>query len=313
MADATQLAPLKNAGAKIKTKEEIALEQQFDPSINYVFELATENLVRELPVILVSQDRRINRTEPHQRFKPWQNLVLTSQVVWNGQRRNLRYYDGCVSIFQDEQPKEKELIDQVIKQTKQRAFLEGRIHITGDERMLLLYMTICSWNGESEFRTRTADVIFVPVNRSKRVNQTTEKLDRMMEALKLAKEASDKKMLIHAAFLGIPDKDYDSGNPIEIDETRIMYREEAQRNPATFIESYGNKAIETDYYIKKALAEGVIGNKFNPNKATWGKNNTEICDISGLRSHEAIAQRLLEFSQLSEGEEFAIQLKALYN
>lgn len=313
MAEAqTSAAPLKKESAPVKTREQIALEQQFDTNKNYVFELAEQNMVRELPVIEVSNAGRVNRQSPHKKYRPWQNIVLTSQVVWNGQRRNLRYYDGCTSIFQDEQPKEKELIDQLIKQTRQRAFLEGKIIITGDERQLLLYMYICSWNGESEFRTRTANVIFVPVDKSKNATKVATRIDLMMEALKLSKEATDEKMLIHANFLGIPEMDYDSGNAIEIAETRTMYREKASENPAVFIESYGNKAIEIKYYINKALLDGTISNKFNPNKATWGTSNTEICDISGLRSHEAIAEKLLEFSQLEAGFEFSTQIRNLY-
>ena len=59
--------------------------------------------------------------------------------------------------------------------------------------------------------------------------------------------------------------------------------------------------------------KGLISNKFNPNKATWANSNNVICDISGLRSNEAIGEKLFEFSQLSEGEEFVIQLRALFS
>ncbi len=118
-------------------------------------------------------------------------------------------------------------------------------------------------------------------------------------------------MMIHAGYLGIPMIDYDSGNELTDDEVRAEYRKEALRNSAHFIESYGNKAIEVRYYIDKAWAAGDINNKFNPNKATWGKNNSVICDISGLKSPEAITQRIFEFSQTAEGDEFVIQLKAI--
>jgi len=289
--------------------EHIALSQEFDTNKNYVFQLATENLVRELPVI----DKRTNRAEPHKKFKPWQNIVLSSQIVWKGQRRNIRYYDGCTSIFQDQQPKDKEVVDQLIKQTRQRAFLDGKIVLSGDERMLLLYMYICSWNGESEFRTRTADSIFVPVDKSKMANKTANKIDKMMEALKASKEASVSKMLVHANYLGIPEFDWDSNNPLTPEEIRTLYREEAAKDPFGFMDSYGNKAIEIKFYINKALLDGTINTKYNPNKATWGTANTEICNISGLKSYEAIAEKLLEFSQLDAGAEFATQIRNLYS
>lgn len=294
---------------KALTKEELVLSQNFDAGKKYMFELAAHNLEREFPVI----DMRSKKPIPHVKFPPYRNIVLTSQIVWNGSRRMIRYYDGCTSIFVDEQPKEKETIDQLIRQTIRRNFVDGKFGVFGDEKMLLLYMNICSWNAESEFRTRTADMVFIPSNKDKQALVESTKLDEQEEAMKLAKEASETKMMIHANYLGIPSVDYDSGNDLTTKEIRTAYRKKALTEPANFIESYGNKKIETRYYIDKALQTGLIHNKFNPNKATWSKSNTEICDISGLKSNEAIAEKLFEFSNLEEGEEFAVQLKALYN
>lgn len=314
MANAT-LAPLKKAeeieieGEKIikDSPEHIALLQEFDPFKKYMFELVSKNPERDIPVI----DMRSQRPVPHKNFKPYQNIVFTSQIVWKGQRRMIRYYDGCNSIFSDKQPKDKETIDQLIKESKPRAFLEGKFGTFGEDRWLLIYLNICSWNAESEFRTRTADSIFVAVNKDKAATAESNRIDQTEKALLLAKEASITKMMIHSNFLGIPTTDWDSGNELTENEIRSEYRKEALRNSVNFIESYGNKNIELKYFIDKALAKGVISNKFNPNKATWGSSNTVICDISGLKSQESIAQRLFEFSQSEEGAEFLIQLKAV--
>lgn len=132
------------------------------------------------------------------------------------------------------------------------------------------------------------------------------------QAIGYAKEATRTKMLIHANYLGIPTTDWDSGNDLSDNEIRTAYRKEALQNPQNFIETYGNKSIEVKYFIDKALESGLINNKFNSNKATWSSSNSEICDISGLRSPEAIASKLFEFSQLEDGEEFVIQLKSIY-
>lgn len=311
MANAELTAPLKTEAVKVKTNEELALEQVFDTTKKYMFQLAEETVDRDYPVIGILGSKSF--AEPKQKFKPFQNLVFTSQIVWNGQRRMVRYYDGCTTIFVDEQPKEKDTIDQFIKQTRRRNFEDGKLGIFGDERMLLLYMNICSWNAESIFRTRTASTIFIPVNADKQATIESSKLDETEKALQYAKEASEVKMRIHANYLGIPTTDYDSGNDLTEKEIRIAYRKEALRNSANFISTYGNNSIEVKYYIDKALEKGLIGNKNNPNKATWGSNNSAICDISGLKSSDAIAQRLFEFSQSEEGEEFVIQLKALFN
>lgn len=290
-------------------KEEAALEKEYDRDKKYVYQLASENMDSVKPV----SDALTGRILPHKKFKPFQNLVMSSQIVWKGSRTNIRYYDGCDSIFVSEQPKDKEVIDQLIKQTKRRDFLEGSLIVEGYDTMLLRYLDICSWNVESTFRTNSANGIFLPMNPDKKATAETAKMDSIEEALKLAKEASEVKMLIHSAFLGIPHIDYVSGNELSPKEIRAEYRKRAMQDSANFIESYGNKSIEVKYFVDKALQDGVINNKLNANKAAWGNSNTPICDISGLKSREAIADKLYEYSQTEEGEEFVIQLKAIYN
>lgn len=282
---------------------------KFDKDKKYMFELVESNPERELPVINMTT----KRAAPHQAFKPYQNLVLTSQIVWENERRTLRYYDGCTTLFVDEQPKDKDIIDQYIKQSKKRAFIEGKFGVFGDERLLLIYLNICSWNASSEYRTRTSTAIFKPVNADQKANSITSKLDLIEEAMKYAREAKPTKMMIHASYLGIPTTDWDSGNELTEKEIRALYREEASRNPENFIKTFGNQALEIQYYIDKSLENGTISNRFNPNKATWGQKNTEICDISGLKTNDAISQRLFEFSQTEAGEEFKVQLIALYS
>lgn len=286
------------------------LAMEFEPLKKYMFELATPNPEREMPVIEVEGQK--SRAIPTEKFKPYQNIVLTSQIIWKGQRRIVRYYDGCDSIFADEQPKDKEEIDQFIKVTQSRAFLKGKFGAYGDEKMLLLYLNICSWNANSPFRTRSANAIFIASDTLKIASVESAKLDETERALELAKNASKTKMFIHAAYLNIETEDYDSGNELTDTEIRTKYRRRALMDSAHFIESYGNKSIEVKYYIKQALLKGLITNKFNPNKLTW-QNGKEICDISGLKSNDAIEEKTFEFSQLEDGQEFTIQLRALFN
>lgn len=315
MADANNKTPLAPEKKETPNKEEryklerTYLEEDYDVKKKYMFELATENLERDLPVIgMVGQKAK---PEPHRRFKPYQNLVLTSQVIWKGQRRVLRYYDGCTSIFADEQTKDKDEISEFRAQTKPRHFNDGKFGCFGDEKMLLLYLNICSWNGNSPFRTRSADAIFVSVDNAKIATAESLKLDETEKALEYAKNASEKKMMIHAAYLEIPLIDYDSGNPFDEHEVRAKYRKHALRDSTGFLSSYGDEKIEIKYYINEALKGGLITNKVNQNKATW-KNENIICDISGLKSTEGISDKLFEFSQTEDGEEFLIQLKALF-
>jgi len=286
------------------------LAMTFESTKKYMFELATPNMEREMPVIEVDGQR--SRPIPTDKFKPYQNIVLTSQIIWKGQRRILRYYDGCTSIFADEQPKDKDDIDQFIKVTQPRAFLKGKFGAYGDEKMLLMYLNICSWNSNSPFRTRAANAIFIATDTMKIASVESAKLDETERALQLAKDASRTKMMIHAAYLGIETEDFDSGNELTDTEIRTKYRRRALQDATYFIDSYGNKAIEVKYYINQALIKGLITNKFNPNKLTW-QNGKEICDISGLKSNDAIGEKAFEFSQLEDGAEFGIQLRALFS
>lgn len=304
-------APVKESGpqTKVLSKEERFLAQVFDTDKKYMFELAEENLPRQLPVV----DMHTKRAAPHIRFKPYQNIVMTAMIIWKGQRRGVRYYDGCDSIFMDEQPKEKDVIDQYIRQTIRRQFIDGKFGCYGDERMLLLFLFISSFNAESEFRTRSADVVYRPVNSDKKATAESEKLDLTEKALELAKNAAMSKIMIHADYLGIPLKDFDSDNDLSEKEIRTAYRQESLRDPKNFIDSFGNKALETKYFIKKALQEGLVDWTKIPNKAVWANSNREIKDISGLKSFAAVLESLFEFSQLEEGAEFKIQLTALYN
>lgn len=323
MAHAATAAPKKEERKKIKislgstteevfenSKEHFALVQEFDPYKKYMFELAVQNIERELPIMLIRGQRQTPM--PHQKFPPFRNLTMSSQVIWNGQRRILRYYDGCDTIFVDKQPQDKDIIKAFIDQTRARNFLEGKFGAYGDEKMLLMYMGICSWNSESEFRTRTANEVFVASNSDRKISSTISKLDLIEEALKIAREATDLKMGIHADYLNVPDEDYDSGNKLTEKERRALYRERASKDPQKFIDSYGDPTIEIKYYIGKSLDTKDINNKNNPNRASWA-SGTEICDISGLRSRDAILDRIFEFSQTEEGSDFLLQLKALFN
>ncbi|PWT75770.1 MAG: hypothetical protein C5B59_07920 [Bacteroidetes bacterium] len=303
-------APVADVATKEEkfAKEKEALSMTFDPNKNYLFELVQQTTERELPII----DFHTRRPAPEMRHKPKVNLVFTSQVVWEGKRRMLRYYDGCTTIFADEQPKDKELIEQLIRNNKPREFLYGKFNCMGDEHFLLLYMFICSWNIESKFRTRTASGVYKCNNPDALAKAENAALDEIEEALSLAKHAAVPKMMIHGAYLGISDLD-DANNEKTEKAFRAEYRRKAIDKPAAFIESYGDKKIEVRFFIRKAIKDSLIRVDRIPGKATWGSNDREICDIHGIKSTEAIEDKIFDHSQVGEdGEEFILQLNALY-
>lgn len=320
MANAVKNAPLKKEFIEIdlgESKEQVEagslehqiLTQEYDSEKKYMFELSQENDQRDIPIIDLDSRRSVS-TPKYKPFGP--NIILTSQIVWKRQRRMIRYYDGCTTIFADKQPQDKELMAELIKSTNRDRlqFVQGKFGAYGYEKMLLLFLNLASWNTESPFRTNNASAVYRSVNATKIATLEMQKMDLQEKAFDAAKSASLTKMLIHAAYLGIPTTDFDSGNEREEVEIRAEYRKYALKNPSDFMESFGNETLEVKYFIQKAWEGGLMSRENNPNVAQW-KSGKAICDISGLQSLEGIVSKIYEFSQLPEGEEFLIQLKAL--
>lgn len=318
MADTTTVA------AKKKTEWQLVEEMPFevDPFSKYMYILSKRNSPREAPVHILEGGRE--RPYRGEEFKQFQNLLMRSSIVWDGKspkppgwgdkfapgRRMIRYYDGCESIYMDEQPKEKEIIEPLVQGTIGREFHKGELSVMGYDKMLKLYCDICSYNEESPYRVPSVRVIFKPVNPEFTAAQKNKHLDAKEEALKLAKDTKFNKMRMHANYLGIPETDPQTNQALSEEALRAYYREAADRDPVEFVRSYNDKKTEVKYFIEKAIETGIIG--FNLNTAIWKQSGAPICDMSGFASPEGKVQRLTEYASLGEGEEFATQIKALY-
>lgn len=256
--------------------------------------------------------------------KPARNLLLRSSILWpggkdpfSGKDRNkgkhiIRYYDGCTTLFIDDQPKDKETIDQFVSNTRQMVFQHGYLSVYGYETLLKNYMDWCSYNVDSPYRVPTVEIVFTLLDSEKSSKIEAEKLENTEQAMELAKKATEKKMLVHAKYLGIPFEDIKSGNPLSPAAIRTAYRTYAKDFADTFIKSYNDKSIQTATYIQLALETGTINTNIVPNKAIWSESKAEICDLSGIKSQDGIMNRLIEFSQTQEGGAFDDQLRALY-
>lgn len=303
-------------------------------SKKFVYVLSEENVDTGMVF-----DAQTNRPIKVQRYRQYTNLPLRSSIIWDGSdcvyeevtgedgkkrrgklisgrkpgKRQLRYYDGCPSIFVDEQPAEKATIDEFVKNTKKKWFIRGYMDVFGYEDMFKRYMDIASWNENSPYRIRTSPAIYKLYDTEANLQADSEDLDQEEEAAHLAKNATIKHMKIHAKFLEIPELDLVSQNPLSDKAIRTEYRKAAKRNPAHFIETYNDKTILIKYWIEKGLDNGEIATKTIPNKATWGKKGVVICDLSGITSREGILNKLIEHSQLDEGKEFLEMLKAQYD
>lgn len=297
------------------------------PDINrkYTFVLSQKNEKRGR----VYDDRGMPLPDPE--FPPRRTLLLRSSIVWpagkdgkdlkdpfdsNKTRKPgrylIRYYDGCSTLFMDDQPKDKESVDQLVKSTREMTFINGYVHVYGYDTMLMTYMRWASWNEESPYRVPSIDIVFKELDVEKESVNESKNLDNIEKAMELAGKSTDKYMLMHARFIDVAVVDYRTGQELAAKAIRTAYRKAALDNPERFIDTYNDKTIEIKYYIEKALESGVLSSKLIPGKVTWGDKGQVICDISGITDYQNILNKLIELSVSEEGLEFVDQLKALY-
>lgn len=302
------------------TKQQLELEPEVLPNLNtrYAYVIANKN------------ERRGNvydengRLRGENEYPPYLNVLLESSILWDGSkdpfsqkpraagRHKIRYYDGCTTIFADDQPRDKETIDALVKGTRDIVFNFGYVFVFGYDTMLKTYLDWCSYNEDSPYRVPTVPVKFKNVNTEKNILAEGVLLELEDEVRELAKKASVKKMKIHCKYLGIALEDAVTSLPLSDESLRIEYRKIAKTNPTLFKNSYFDESIEISNWVKDAIAVGKISTTLIPNQATWLKGGV-IKDISGLKDINLIVDDLVQFAKTEAGYDFAAQLKAIYS
>lgn len=291
---------------------------RFQPDITtkYAYVLAEKNPKRGM----VYDEN--GRARDEQEYKPYLNVLLRSSIIWDGSidpfsgkprskgTHQIRYYDGCTTLFVDDQPKEKATIDELITSTREVALTMGYVFIMGYDSMLKIYMDWCSYNEDSPFRVPTKEAKFKGVNSDKARELEADQLELEDTARDLAKDAPLKKMKIHAKYLGISLEDSVTNYELSEKALRTEYRKAAKANPKRFVDSYNNRTIEVTNWIIDALNEGKITT--TNNTASW-KDGSQICDLAGLKSQDLIITKLVELTLVDDGADFLAQLKSLYS
>lgn len=306
------------------TKEQIQQEQQKvleELNKRYVYVLAAKCEPRGMVY-----DAKTNQPIPDREYPRTRNLLFASSIIWeggedpfSGKERKAgayptRYYDGCTTLFVDDQPKDRETIEQLMVRTRDRLFVDGYLETYGYETMLRAYLDdYCSWNEENPRRITTREIILKRLDAEKEREYEDERINLVEEALTKAKNAKTKRMMIHARFLGIPMMDFRTSQPLSEKSIRTEYRKAAIQNPREFLRTYNDDSLHLQAWIEKAIETGEISTSVIPNRASWAKKGVEITDISGLKSREAQLNKLIEFAKSAEGKEFAEQLAALYD
>lgn len=303
-----------------KTETQKTYEETL-PDINtrYAYVLAQENEARGK----VFDENGNKRDEV--KYKPYLNLLTRSSIVWPGGkdpfsgkerakgRHQIRYYDGCTTLFVDDQPREKDIIEQLLSASRQLTFDFGYLFVYGYDTLLKVYMDWCSYNEESPYRIPNFKAIFKSVNTEKESLKEAALLELEDEARELAKNAPIKKMRIHAKYLGVPDTDQITMQPLTDTAIRVEYRKAAKSNPDHFKKTYNDKTIEINTWVMDALNTGQISTDLIPNSAVWTKGGSVICGTDGLKDRTLVAEKIVEFTQTESGSDTLAQLKALYS
>jgi hypothetical protein len=307
--------------------------EDFDKKFGYV--LHVENDDRGL-----MYDGMNGREIKSQKFKSRANILLRSVISWDGSdavyenkdkdgnydttsklisghapgRQAIRYFDGCGSLFEDEQNKiyDRETIQRMVSSTREFFFQNGYFYVLGDDTMLKQYMDICSWNADSPYRVKSVSPMFHALDAEIASVKIDSDIDLLEEALALAKKASESKMMFHANFLGVELVDPKTTNAHSAKTIRALYREAAKKNPAEFVRTYKDDALEIQGWLEKSLQEGKVSTTLIPNQAVWKDTGYTICDISGLKTHEGILNKLIEFTKSEDGKGFRDILEKVY-
>ena len=257
-------------------------------------------------------------------YQKRKNLLLRSSMNWPGgpdpftgkDRRKgrylIRYYDGCTTLFIDDQPKDPAAIEPMLAGTRELFFNYGYLAIDEYDTMLKTYCDWASWNDGSPYRNNRVNAIFKLLDTEEMRREESANMDRIEEALLLAKNAPVRHMRIHAKYLQVADIDSQTMRSLSDSAIRTEYRKAAMHDPNEFIKTFNDKSIHVKHWINLAVASGDLSFTLIPNRVVWAKIGVEVCDTTGLTTNDGILNRLIELSKTESGAEFRERLESLY-
>lgn len=301
------------AKEKLFEPEEVEVAQE-----KYVYYLVNKN-----PQLNNTVEIRSNKTVPTEDYPPTVTIPNQSSVAWpggkdwDGENRPrglyiIRYYVGCSSLFADKQPKDKDILEQFLKNPgNEITFGKGRVEISAYDTMKKLFMDMASFNQDSPYRAAHVKVFYKAYNEFNEKEAEGDLLDQQFEAMGLAKKATEKQIRFHAKYLGIPTFNQDTGMDRPLKLIKVDYLKAASADSKKFISTFSDTSLKIKHWISEAIANGNINTTLQPNKAIWQNSKSEICDIPGSSKTDVIITHLFEFAQKKEGEEFLNQLRSL--
>lgn len=280
-------------------------------------------LVEKNPEVNNTFDLKTNRLIPTPQYRPSTTVPTTSTIVWPGGKdpfgderpkgvHLIRYYVGCTNLFVDKQPKDKDVIEALLRNSGNHVeFIGGRHDVYDFDVMKKMFMDLASYNADSKYRNPRVRAIYKGYDEVREKQNQGDLLKLKRKALNLAADASEKQLAFHAKFLGIPFINYDTQDKRDTASIRIDYEAIAESDPQRFIDTYGDKALRSKYWIQEALDSGLISTSLLPGSSVWTKNKTTICNVGDANDEEALGI-MINYATSTEGKKFYDELEKIF-
>lgn len=240
---------------------------------------------------------------PFQRFKQ----LAANNVTFDDDKkltREIRVIEGMQTIFVDEQKLDKDIAE---GRTWYPVFIDGVCTLNAPmDNLKILYMFKRNDYDEKSNRIGTK-VVYTLANKTVDAKDILEAMDMQDKASREAMDATDIDAIkAHLMYLNVPIMD-GFNQELSTVQLKIAYRQAAKANPAKFLKSLDNPAVEITKKVKEKIASSEIDLNKVKGQAHWGETGALITALDLTKDP---VDFLVEFAASANGKEF---LKKLQN
>jgi len=194
---------------------------------------------------------------PKRRFV---NLIDTIYDKKSGMRRNIKYVEGCTSIFVDEQDKETD----GKKGLYRTLFKHGKYIVMGNNPKLIEFMMITNFNANNPDRDTSVIPLFSFVDQKKKFKAIMKKEESEQDAVQWCNKAPFKEVLRYARVLMAKDVE-----TMDSDEIRYNMKRFAKARPERFMSDRKVPRIIRKSHILEAIDKEILFMNESTRSIAW--------------------------------------------
>jgi hypothetical protein len=232
---------------------------------------------------------------PKRRFV---NLIDTIYDKNKGMRRNIKYVEGCTSIFVDEQDKETDGKARMYR----TEFKHGKYLVLGNNPKLIEFMMITNFNGSNPDRDTGVIPLFNFVDQKKKFKEIMKKEEFEQDAVHWCNKAPFQEVLRYARVLLA--KQVDS---MDSDEIRYNMKQFAKARPERFMSDKKVPRIIRKSHILEAIDKEILFINEATRSISW-QNSQNIPIVTAPVGVDAV-DHFVQTSFTLEGEKIYNAIK----